>query len=123
MKINVCKKICKECAFNGNTKDTLYAEALHIMEANKIFPCHSFLRKVTGSENTGTESLNEVRVCRGYVAYMKKHDLITTTHPQLMEIWTELLSKISKEELDSIISKEELINNHKHLRNNVYLGN
>lgn len=31
-KIEVCKKICTECSFNGSTKDTLYADFYDIQQ-------------------------------------------------------------------------------------------
>ncbi len=66
--LTVCNKICKECAFNGSTKDTLYAEFYTIMKQGILFPCHLYLKSQTGNESYGTETLKEVKVCRGYVA-------------------------------------------------------
>jgi D-lyxose ketol-isomerase len=123
MKISICNKICDECAFNSNTKDTLYAETFSILENNQIFPCHKFLRSQTGSMNQGTEKLELVKVCRGYVAFVKKNNLIHSTNPQVLNIWDDLLSKVDSKELDNILTMEELIENHEGLKNKVYLGN
>lgn len=123
MKISICNKICNECAFNSNTKDTLYAETFSILENNQIFPCHKFLKSQTGSMNQGTKTLNLIKVCRGYVSFVKKNQLIHTTNPQLKAIWDDLLSKVDSNELDNILTMDELIENHEGLKNNIYLGN
>lgn len=123
MKISICNKICNECAFNNNTKNTLYAETFNILENNQIFPCHKFLKAKTGLENQGVTTLNHVKVCRGYVAFTKKNNLLITTNPALTKIWNDLLAQISDEELDSILNMEELMDNHEALRNKIYLGN
>lgn len=120
MKITSCKKICSTCALNGNSKDTLYAETYEIINQGKIFPCHEYLKSKTGCEYFGTESLQEIKVCRGYVAYMKLN------RPELAmftTIWEYLFNKIDVSELEDILSMKELEQNHKGLRDKIYLGN
>ena len=124
--LTVCNKICKECAFNGSTKDTLYAEFYTIMKQGILFPCHLYLKSQTGNESYGTETLKEVKVCRGYVAFVKKYGLIAgiaSNYPSLVPLWKELLDDIQDEELDTILSLEQLKEKHKGLRENIYLGN
>ena len=121
MKVNCCKKICNTCGFTKNgTNNTLYAEAIDIIKQGVIFPCHEYLQSKTGSENTGTETLKEIKVCRGYVAYMK------INRPELSlftPIWDKLFNEIRVDELEEIYSKSELIQNHNGLRNKIYLRN
>jgi hypothetical protein len=124
--LTVCNKICKECAFNGSTKDTLYAEFYTIMKQGILFPCHLYLKSQTGNESYGTETLKEVKVCRGYVAFAKKYNLISaiaSNYPSQVKYWIPLLKDIKIEELRDILSLEELIENHKGLNRGVYLGN
>lgn len=122
-KIVICKKMCKECAFNGNTENTLYAETFDIIDKNKVFPCHTYLKQKTGSENLGVETLDTVRVCRGYVAFMQKNNLINPDNPFLAQIWKELVSELEVEDLNDILTLEELIEAHDGLKNNIKLGN
>lgn len=124
MKIEPCKQICKECAFNGNTKDTLYAEAYKMLNTGTIFPCHMYLKAHTGSESYGVEKLKDIQVCRGYVAFVKKHKFYEQYQPAIRKLWDNfLLDKIDDSELDDILSLHELEQNHKGLRDYIYLGN
>ena len=126
IKISVCNKVCNECGFNGSTKDTLYAEFYHIVKQGTLFPCHKYLKSQTGNESYGTETLKEVKVCRGYVAFVKKYNLISSiasNYPSQVKYWKPLLEEIQDKELDSILSLDQLVKNHKALREGVYLGN
>lgn len=126
IKLTVCSKICNECAFNGSTKDTLYAEFYAIMKQGILFPCHLYLKSQTGNESYGTETLKEVKVCRGYVAFVRKYNLISaiaSNYPSQVKYWKPLLEEIQEEELTSILSPEELMKNHIGLRENTYIGN
>ena len=125
-KINVCSKICSECGFNGSTSDTLYAEFYNIVKQGILFPCHMYLKSKTGNESYGTETLKEVKVCRGYVAFVKKYNLISaiaSNYPSRVTYWKPLLEEIQEEELRDILSLKQLVENHKGLREGVYLGN
>lgn len=125
-KITVCSKICSTCAFNGSTKNTLYAEFFTIMKEGFVFPCHKYLKSKTGNESYGTETLDEIQVCRGYVAFVKKYNLVSAIHseyPSRVKLWKELLSEIKDEELVNILSLQELKDNHNGLKNKIYLGN
>lgn len=125
-KITVCSKICNECAFNGSTKDTLYAEAFNIINKGIVFPCHKYLKSKTGNESYGVETLDEVKVCRGYVAFIKKYYLhkVENWRADIQYIWFQnLLNKIDDLELDEILNLDELIENHIGLRDKIYLGN
>lgn len=119
MKILPCKKICHECGFSKlGTKNTLYAESFEIIERGIIFPCHMYLKAHTGSENKGVEQLNEIHVCRGYVAYMKLyHNDIQLDNG----LWTDLFDKLDERDLIHIYTPDELLENHKALRDNIYL--
>ena len=124
--ITVCKKICKECAFNGSTKDTLYANTFNIIKEGIVFPCHMYLKSQTGNESYGVETLKEVKICRGYVAFMKKYGLVSaiaSNYPNRVALWKELMSEIDDSELDEILSPAELIANNIHMRTNVYISN
>lgn len=120
MKITTCKKICNECAFNGSTKDTLYAESFDIIDKGILFPCHIYLKSKTGCEYLGTETLTEIQVCKGYVAYQLKYGSKSLRN---IPIWSYLFSLIENTELDEILSLEELINNNIGLKERIYLGN
>ena len=125
-KISVCSKICSECGFNGSTSDTLYAEFYNIVKQGILFPCHMYLKSKTGNESYGTETLKEVKVCRGYVAFVKKYNLISaiaSNYPSRVTYWKPLLEEIQEEELRDILSLKQLVENHKGLREGVYLGN
>lgn len=125
-KISVCSKICNECGFTGATKDTLYADFYDILKRGVVFPCHKYLKSQTGSESYGVEKLTTVRVCRGYVAFVKKYGVINaiaSNYPSLVPIWKELLDDIQDEELDTILSLEQLKDHHKGLREDIYLNN
>ena len=119
-KISVCSKICNECGFNGSTSDTLYAEFYNIVKQGVLFPCHMYLKSQTGCEFLGTETLNTIKVCRGYVAFMKKYHTHQIRHNK---VWDYLINQIEPEELDAILSLEDLKANHVHLRDGIYLGN
>ncbi len=120
MEISTCNKTCRECAFNGSAKDSLYAETYNIIKKGIIFPCHMYLKSKSGDMSYGTEDLEEVKVCRGYVAFMKKyHDDIAIKQPH----WAYLFQDIDDSELKDIISMKKLLENHKHLREGIYLGN
>lgn len=119
-KITVCNKMCNECAFNGSTKDTLYAEAFDIINKGIIFPCHKYLKSKTGNESYGVETLDEVKVCRGYVAFQMKYYWLQRKDSL---IWNKLMNEIRLDELDEILSFNQLKEIHKGLRENIYLGN
>ena len=126
MKIKPCNKICDECAFNGSTKDTLYAETFDIINNGIVFPCHMYLKSKTGYEHLGSETLDEKQVCRGYVAFMKKYnqDVIETLTAEKQHIWfQDLFNEIDDDELHEILSLNKLIENHKGLKERIYLGN
>ena len=126
IKLTICSKICSECGFNGSTSDTLYAEFYNIVKQGILFPCHMYLKSKTGNESYGTETLKEVKVCRGYVAFVKKYNLISaiaSNYPSRVTYWKPLLEEIQEEELRNILSLKELVENHKGLREGVYLGN
>ena len=125
-KIEVCKKICNECGFTGATSDTLYADFYNILKRGVLFPCHKYLHSQTGSESYGVEKLTTVKVCRGYVAFVKKYgviNMIASNYPSLVPVWKELLDDIQDEELDTILSLEQLKDHHKGLREDIYLNN
>ena len=125
-KISICSKICNECGFTGATKDTLYAEFYNIIKQGILFPCHMYLKSKTGNESYGTETLKEVKVCRGYVAFVKKYNLISaiaSNYPSQVKYWKPLLEEIQEEELTNILSLDQLKDNHIALRKGVYLGN
>ena len=125
-KIEVCKKICNECGFTGATSDTLYADFYDILKRGVVFPCHKYLHSQTGSESYGVEKLTTVKVCRGYVAFVKKYGVINaiaSNYPSLVPVWKELLDDIQDEELDTILSLEQLKDHHKGLREDIYLNN
>ena len=125
-KIEVCKKICNECGFTGSTSDTLYADFYDILKRGVLFPCHKYLKSQTGSESYGVEKLTTVKVCRGYVAFVKKYGVINaiaSNYPSLVPVWRELLEDIQDEELDSILSLEQLKDHHIGLREDIYLNN
>lgn len=121
MNVKCCNKICNECGFLKGNQNTLYAEAVEMMMEHHIFPCHLYLKAHTGSENTGAETLKDVEVCRGYVAFTKFY-----LNPYLGLIskgWDKLFSEIKDEEFDVIYSPKELYKNHIALREGIYLGN
>lgn len=121
MKISLCSHICNECGFVSNgTKDTLYAEAKDIMRQGILFPCHKYLRSITGSESHGTEHLSEVKVCRGYVAYM--HHYAPYAH-LLPPYWVQLFDQLHLEDFQYIYTPEELYANHHGLREGISLNN
>ena len=125
-KIEVCKKICNECGFTGATSDTLYADFYNILKRGVLFPCHKYLQSQTGSESYGVEKLTTVKVCRGYVAFVKKYGVINaiaSNYPSLVPVWKELLDDIQDEELESILSLEQLKDHHRGLREDIYLNN
>jgi len=113
MKISICKKTCNKCGFSRKgTKNTLYKEILHYISQGKVFPCHLELKKVTGSENSGVSKLKEVKICRGYVGFIKKNLDNTTFNPILVEYLSDFMDQINDEELEDIYSKEELYEAH-----------
>ena len=125
-KIEVCKKICNTCGFTGSTSDTLYAVFYDILKKGVLFPCHNYLYSQTGSESYGVEKLTTVKVCRGYVAFVKKYGVINaiaSNYPSLVPVWKELLDDIKDEELDTILSLEQLKDHHRGLREGIYLNN
>ena len=125
-KISVCSKICNECGFTGSTTDTLYAEFYNIVKQGTLFPCHMYLKAHTGNESYGTETLKEVKVCRGYVAFVKKYGLISgiaRNYPTQVKYWQPLLKEIRDDELNDILSLDQLKSIHKGLREGIYIGN
>ena len=70
----------------------------------------------------GTETLNEIHVCRGYVAFMAKNYAFTVSSSEIgakRKIWDKLFSEIEPSELDNICSLDELENRHIGLRDKV----
>ena len=126
LNITVCSKVCSSCGFTGATKDTLYADFYDILKRGVLFPCHKYLHSQTGSESYGVEKLTTVKVCRGYVAFVKKYGVIAgiaSNYPSLVPVWRELLEDIQDEELNTILSLEQLKDQHKGLREDIYLNN
>ena len=126
LNITVCNKVCSSCGFTGSTTDTLYADFYNILKRGVLFPCHKYLHSQTGSESYGVEKLTTVKVCRGYVAFVKKYGLIAgiaSNYPHIVPYWQPLLKEIKDDELDSILSMDQLKEKHKGLRENIYLGN
>ena len=127
LKVSPCSKICHECGFTKKgMKNTLYAEVFDIIQNGVVFPCHMYLKKHSGHESFGTENLQEIKVCRGYIAYMKKHklDVIETWNTDLQYFWFQnLLNEISDEEMEDIYSPDELIEAHEGLKKMIKLGN
>jgi len=127
MKVKPCSKICKECGFvKSGATDTLYAETFDIVKNGVVFPCHMYLKDHSGNESYGAENLTEIKVCRGYVTYMKKHNLavIKTWDTKLQNFWfQELLDEITDEEMADVYYPEELIQAHKGLSTNIKLNN
>ena len=120
-KISVCNKICKECGFTKNgTKNTLYYETIDMFRKGMLFPCHMELKAVSGDESYGVEMLEEIKVCRGYVAFMAKHNPVMK---YVSHIWRDLLNEVDSKELDNILEWSELFENHEALRNGWELGN
>lgn len=120
-KIKPCNKICKECGFiKGGATDTLYYETHAMMNKGILFPCHMELKAVSGNESYGVEQMDEVRVCRGYVAFMKKE---REFYRKFIPFWGELMDEIDDSELENIYTTQELIKNHQPLRDGVCLGN
>ena len=118
--------MCSSCGFTGATSDTLYADFYNILKRGVLFPCHKYLHSQTGSESYGVEKLTTVKVCRGYVAFVKKYNVISaiaSNYPSLVPVWKELLDDIQDEELDSILSLEQLKDHHRGLREGIYLNN
>ena len=119
--ISCQEESCVECGF---TKDgacnTLFADMIHIVQEDIIFPCHMFLKARTGSDNRGAETLSEVKVCRGYVAYRKKHNVKAKRD---LDLWNKLESEIPDDELDNILGEHQLTDRHKSLKEHVYLNN
>ena len=126
LNITVCNKVCSTCGFTKDgTSNTLYADFYDIVKEGKIFPCHMYLKSKTGFENLGTETLDEIKVCRGYVAFIKKYpEFMNDWSPQIRFVWeSSLLSKIEPNELDNIQSLAELVKTHKGLRLGLRLDN
>lgn len=125
MKITCCEKVCNECAFNGNSENTLYAESYNIIDNFMVFPCHIYLKSKTGYEHLGTESLKEIKACRGYVAFMKKYHRkdLEKHEVERKEIWNKLFNQIKENELNEILNIKELEVKHYGLRDRIYLGN
>lgn len=119
--ITLCPKICTECGFTKyGTTDTIYADAIDIIDRGILFPCHMYLRAHTGDESHGTETLDEVKVCRGYVAYQFVNGTIPT---YLVQTWNNLWAQLKSDDLDDLYTPEELIANHRGLREGIYLNN
>jgi len=125
MKINCCNKICDECAFNGNTENTLYAETYNIINNFILFPCHKYLKSKTGCEYLGAETLNEIKVCRGYVSFMKKYHIndLKSIDVNSQLIWIDLFNEIRDYELKDILDLKTLESKHIALRDKIYIGN
>ena len=119
--IILCTKICEECGFSKEgTTDTLYAEVFDMFDTGTIFPCHMYLKSKTGNESYGSESLDTIPVCRGYVAYTFLHRPAIQPLPY---VWNHLFSLLNHSDLANIYTPDELIQAHKGLRGRVYLGN
>lgn len=120
--IKCCSKICKTCGFSKKgTKDTLYADIYKIIEAGVVFPCHEYLQKHTGSENTGVEKLDKIEVCRGYVAFIKK----TNTIPYgLYPHWDKLFDEVTEDDMKKVYDSDvELVKSHQGLWRKIFLRN
>lgn len=66
--ISLCNKVCIECGFlKDSKKGVLTPDVIHIVNRQILFPCHLELKKVSGSENTGVEQMEDVKICRGLV--------------------------------------------------------
>ena len=120
-KISLCPHICNECGFTKDgTENTLYAEAIDVINRGVLFPCHMYLRSQTGDESRGTELLDEVKVCRGYVAYMSLY----APYPVMLRgPWAQLIDQITPEDIKNIYTPSELHFHHKGLREGVFLNN
>ena len=119
MKVTLCEKACKTCGFpKDGTKDTLYADIFDLMSDGAVFPCHEYLESKTGSENTGTETLDEVKVCRGYITFLKK-EFPMLGHGNMKH----LFDQIGQFEMDNCRTKQELFHTQKNIRNNIRLNN
>ena len=120
--IKTCNKICGECGFTKDgTTDTLYNEAFDIIENAIVFPCHMYLKSKTGSENQGTEMLDEIHVCRGYVAFMLKNckDILIKQRGLKYSLWVDLVGEILHDDLSNICTPEELYARHIGLREKI----
>lgn len=119
--ITLCEKICNECGFSTKgTTNTLYDEAYDIIRMGTLFPCHMYLKSITGSESHGTEHLTTVKVCRGYVAYMSLY----APYPKyLSSIWKDLFNQLDMYDIDSIHTPQSLIESHIGLREHIALNN
>lgn len=120
--IKTCNKICGECGFTKDgTTDTLYNEAFDIIKDAIVFPCHLYLKSKTGSENQGTETLNEIHVCRGYVAFMFKNnkDILINQRGLKHSLWVDLIGEILHDDLSNICTHEELYARHIGLREKI----
>lgn len=119
--IKPCNKICKECGFiKGGATDTLYAETAEMVHQGILFPCHMELKAISGDESYGVEQMDDVRVCRGYVAFMRLN------YPDLANlsvVWKDMMNEITNEELAITYTTNGLIANHKPLREGIRLGN
>jgi len=125
--IKPCSKACVECGFTKDgTTDTLYAESFSIIDTGVIFPCHMYLKSKTGNESYGAETLDEIQVCRGFVAFIKKNlmHVVEYWRADVQYIWFNyLLNEIDDSEFENIRTFEELLDSHKALRSNTFLGN
>ena len=120
-KITLCSKICRECGFSKiGTQNTLYAEAIEVINQGILFPCHMYLRSQTGDESRGTELLSEVKVCRGYVAYMSLYAPKYITAPAH---WQHLIAELTYDDLKVILRPDDLYDSHIGLREGIFLNN
>jgi len=70
MKIKPREKYCDECPYLEKNKSHLNKEQYErIVKHNAVFPCHTELRNVVGSDNSGVEkyvaSVETFVVCKG----------------------------------------------------------
>lgn len=123
--IEVCKQPCSECGFTKDgTRNTLYAEAISMIANGTVFPCHMYLKSITGSENEGVEKLTHVKVCKGYVAFIKKNfpGIIETYRETHQYVWNQdLLPQITDKDMENILTVDELIERHQALKSMTFL--
>ena len=119
--ITLCSKACKTCGFpKSGTTNTLYADMNDLMEIGGVFPCHEYLQSKTGCENLGTETLDEIKVCRGYVAYIFEYG---PPHLRFNPALARLFIQLKISDLQQGRDPMELKKAHRALQTDTKLGN